>query len=108
MSRKQLRASEGHADEGLYKQFVMRAHTSEWVFAEVRMLKEVVRNVYRPKISRNLADLCSFFDIFKCTSSSIFRQFLFKISKTDFKIFSKINSFDIFVDIQKALLKMFV
>ena len=35
-------------------------------------------------------------------------QFFFKICKTDFKIVFKIPIFDIFVDIQKALLQIFV
>ena len=45
---------------------------------------------------------------FKYRWTTIFRQFFFKICKTDVKIFFKIPIFDIFVGVQKALLQIFV
>ena len=89
----------------------MFKHTSEWVFPEVHMLLEIIWNVFFiPNFlnSSRTSYAQLFIFVLKYTPTSIFRQFFFKICKTDFTIFFKIPIFDIFINIQKAPLQIFV
>ena len=102
----QLRARKYQANEGLCKEFVLQVNG---FFTKCACSRRSYKTFFNRNFLKILPyNLCSIFYIFKYRSISIFRQLFFKICRRDFKIIFKIPIFDIFVDIQKALLQIFI